>query len=130
MTQFPFAVENVAGASWVTGHWLVPPVWMVNPGKIHGSQSPLKTLSAETGFGSVHALTFIERIVFIRLSRVTPSLPSFFSICTKSHAPPMPEAYVPSVGSHGCGEQYCWSTLLYPAMTGSLAHLGSLTSLP
>jgi len=38
MTQLPFAVENVAGASWVTGHWLLPPGWIESPGKIQGSQ--------------------------------------------------------------------------------------------
>src|SRR5215472_18182126 len=130
MTQLPFAVAKVAGASWVTGHWLSPPVWMLRPGKIQGSQSPEKTLSADAGLGSAQALTFKLRTAFIKASRVTPSLPSFFRMSTTSQAPPMPEAYVTSVGSHGCGEQYCESTFLYAAITGSLAHLGSLTSFP
>src|SRR5215831_13624206 len=125
MIQLPFAVENAAGASWVTGHWLEPPVWIDSPGKIHGSQSPLKTASVEAGLGSGHALTLIERTASIRPWRVTPSLPSFFRMSTNSQAPPIPFAYVPSVGS-----QYCESTFLYAAITGSLAHLGSLTSLP
>src|SRR5215472_14766585 len=115
MTQLPFAVENVAGASWVTGHWLLPPVWIESPGKIQGSQSLLKTVSADAEFGSEHAFTLIERTAFIRPCRVTPSLPSFFRMFTNSQAPPIPDAYVPSVGSQGCA-QYCDSTLLYPAI--------------
>src|SRR5258708_215621 len=111
MTQLPFAVEKVAGASWVTGHWLAAPVWIVSPGKIQGSQSPEKTAVADAGFGSGQALTLIERTALIRPCRVTPSLPSFLRMSTNSQAPPIPDAKVPSVGSQGC-EQYCESTLL------------------
>jgi len=50
-------------------------------------------------------------ISFVRPCRVTPSLPSFFRMFTNSQAPPIPDAYVPSVGSQGCA-QYCESTLL------------------
>src|SRR5262245_7543166 len=112
MTQLPFGVEKVAGASWVIGHWLSPPVRICSPGKSHGSQSPRKTLSADSGLGSGQALALIERTAFIRLSLVTPSRPSFLRIVTKSQAPPIPVAYVASVGSHGCGVQYCASTFL------------------
>src|SRR5712692_1318002 len=130
MSQFLRDVLKCPGASCVIGHWLSPPVLMARPGKSQGSQVPVGSLSTVLGIGSGQALTFMLRTAFISPARVTPSRPRFVNMRTTSQAAPMPDAYVASSGLHGWGVQYWLKTLLYIAITGSLAQRGSLTSLP
>src|SRR5260370_31238603 len=121
MSQFLRDVLKCPGASWVIGHWLSPPVLMARPGNSQGSQVPLGSLSAELGFGSGQAWTFMLRTALISAARVPPSRPRFFNMRTTSQAPPLPEAEVASIGLHAWGVQNWAKTVLYIAITTSLA---------